>query len=390
MASIRKRTWRWRGAERTVWMCDYFDNTGKRRAKSFATKAAAQDWMTTTLHEVKIGVHSPLSTSITVTEAWERWIEHCEAERLEPGTIKQRRQHLNLHVKPYIGRERLASLTTPGIHKFDADLRTGTRSVAMRRKVLTNLKTMLTFCQGQGLVAQNVARGVKIKNNDRNDSGPLREGIDFPSKAEIRALIGNVSDRWRAFLLTTIFTGMRASELRGLRWSDVDVTKGEIHVRQRADAWRNIGAPKSKAGKRDIPLTPMVVNALRQWQATCPIGNGELGLVFPNGSGNIESHTNIVKRFWHPLQIKAGVASDTGKVDTEGQPILEAKYGFHAIRHAAASLFIAHLGWTPKRVQAVLGHASITMTFDRYGHLFEDRDGDKEAMKKLEAAVVAA
>jgi integrase len=53
-------------------------------------------------------------------------------------------------------------------------------------------------------------------------------------------------------------------------------------------------------------------------------------------------------------------------------------------------LFIAHLGWTPKRVQAVLGHASISMTFDRYGHLFADHEGDREAMKKLEAAIVAA
>ena len=51
---------------------------------------------------------------------------------------------------------------------------------------------------------------------------------------------------------------------------------------------------------------------------------------------------------------------------------------------------MAALGWTPKRVQSVLGHASITMTFDRYGHLFEDRVGDKEAMKKLEAAIIAA
>jgi integrase len=65
-------------------------------------------------------------------------------------------------------------------------------------------------------------------------------------------------------------------------------------------------------------------------------------------------------------------------------------YGFHALRHAAASLFIAHLGWTPKRVQTVMGHASIQMTYDRYGHLFEDRESDREAMKKLEAAVVAA
>ena len=69
-----------------------------------------------------------------------------------------------------------------------------------------------------------------------------------------------------------------------------------------------------------------------------------------------------------------------------GQP----RYRFHSLRHAAASLFIAHLGWTPKRLQEVMGHASITMTFDRYGHLFSDPEGDKEAMKKLEAAIVAA
>jgi integrase len=53
-------------------------------------------------------------------------------------------------------------------------------------------------------------------------------------------------------------------------------------------------------------------------------------------------------------------------------------------------MFIATLGWTPKRVQTVLGHASITMTYDCYGHLFQDSDSDKQAMKKLEAAVIAA
>jgi integrase len=67
-----------------------------------------------------------------------------------------------------------------------------------------------------------------------------------------------------------------------------------------------------------------------------------------------------------------------------------ARYPFHSLRHAAASLFIAHLSWTPKRVQAALGHSSIKMTFDTYGHLFADHEGDREAMKKLEAAIGVA
>jgi integrase len=370
MASIRKRTWTSRGIERSAWIVDYFDQGGNRRLKTFTTKKEADAWAVTALHEVSQGTHTPASTSVTVAEATERWIAHCEAEGLEFSTIKQRRQHLNLHIAPFIGREKLASLTTPRIIQFTIDLRAAGRSLAMRRKVLVNIKTILTFCQGQGLVAQNVARGVKIKADDRR-AGPLREGRDFPSKAEIRQIIDNVPDRWRAFVLTALFAGLRASELRGLRWQDVDLDEGLIHVRQRADAWGRIGPPKSAAGSRDIPLVPMVVNALRQWQSTCP--PGQFGLAFPNGAGNIE-------RVWNPLQVKCGIVTDGGK----------ARYGFHALRHAAASLFIAHLGWTPKRVQSVLGHSSITMTYDRYGHLFEDRDGDKEAMKKLEAAIVAA
>ena len=122
----------------------------------------------------------------------------------------------------------------------------------------------------------------------------------------------------------------------------------------------------------------MAINALGQWKLQCAAG--ELGLVLPNNAGRVDSLPNIQRRVWRPLQIKCGL------LDAAGEP----RYRFHSLRHAAASLFIAHLGWTPKRVQEVMGHASITMTFDRYGHMFSDPEGDKEAMKKLEAAIVAA
>jgi integrase len=60
------------------------------------------------------------------------------------------------------------------------------------------------------------------------------------------------------------------------------------------------------------------------------------------------------------------------------------------MRHAAASLFIQYLGWTPKRLQTVMGHSSITMTFDLYGHMFENVESDRADMAKIEAAVRAA
>jgi integrase len=393
MASIRKREWTSGGQPRAAWVVDYADQAGKRRLKTFATKREAEAWAVTALHEVKQGIHTPASSSITIADAFQRWIDHCEAEGLEFGTLRQRRQHLRLHVVPFIGQERLSTLTVPRVHQFDADLRAAGRSVAMRRKVLTNLKTAISFAQGQGLVAQNVARAVKIKSTDREGSGPIREGVDFPSKAELKGLIDCVSTepgfgRWRAFIVTAIFTGMRISELRGLSWRDVDLDARVLHVRQRADAWRRIGPPKSKAGKRDIPLAPIVVNALHEWRTQCPKGN--LDLVFPNKKGNVETIQNLRERVFIPLQLAAGLATEGDKGIPDDKPIMVGKYGFHALRHAAASLFIAHLDWTPKRVQAVMGHSSIKMTFDLYGHLFEDQEADREAMKKIEAAIVAA
>lgn len=377
MASIRKRTWTSRGVEHTAWVLDYADQAGKRRLKTFKTKKEADAWAVTALHEVKQGTHTAASASVTVAASWERWIADCESNGLEYGTLLQRRQHLRLHVTPFIGGVKLSSLTAPAVYKFDGDLRDAGRSLAMRRKVIVNLKTMLSFAQGQGLVAQNCAASVRIKSDVRSKPAKLKAGVDSPTKEEICELLDNVSDRWRAFFVVAIFCGLRASELRGLRWADIHLDAGTLTVSQRADAWRRIGEPKSAAGKRDIPLTPMAVNALKQWKLACPIG--ELGLAFPNNAGRIDSLPNIQRRVWGPLQLKCGLA------DAAGKP----RYGFHSLRHAAASLFIAHLGWTPKRVQSVLGHASITMIFDRYGHLFEDIEGDREAMRKLEAAVVA-
>jgi integrase len=374
MASIRKRFWISRGIQKEKWVADYVDQTGTRRLKTFANRKAADAWLVTARHEVKSGTHTATSASETVATCFERWIDHSEAEGLERGTLRQRRQHLRLHIAPFIGREKLSNLTVPRINEFLEQLRDAGRSIAMRRKILTNLKTAISFAQRQGRVAQNVARGVRFKSTDqRHSGGPLREGIDFPSKAELRLMIDAAPDRVRAFIVTAIFTGMRISELRGLPWPDVDLDAGVIHVRQRADAWGHLGPPKSKAGSRDIPLAPITINALRQWRLACP--RGELDLVFPNRYGRVQTLQNLRERVLLPLQRSCGIS---------------AGYGFHALRHAAASSFIAHLGWTPKRVQAVMGHASIQMTFDRYGHLFADAEGDREAMQRLEVAVLTA
>lgn len=184
----------------------------------------------------------------------------------------------------------------------------------------------------------------------------------------------------RPLLLTAIFTGLRASELRGLPWSAVDLDNRSLTVFQRADRYNQIGRPKSGAGDREVPLTPIVVNALREWKLACP--KGDLDLVFPNGSGNVESLGNIVNRALKPPQQRAGVLVD-GK----------AKYtGMHALRHWYASWCINRtkdggLGLPPKTVQERMGHSSITMTLDVYGHLFP-RGDDADELAAAEASLL--
>jgi hypothetical protein len=235
--SIRKRTWKSNVTEQTAWVVDYVDQSGKRRLKTFVLKKDAEAWATIARHEVAQGLHASV-TKINVEEMVTLWIQHSKDEGLERGTIEQRAQHLRLHIVPFIGREKLATLTTPRVNAFLDQLRDAGRSVAMRRKILTSVRSALAFARGCGLVAQNVASGIKVKSDARHTTaGPLRAGQDFPTKAELKLLIDRAPERWRPFFVTAIFTGMRASELRGLRWSDVDLDAGTIHVRQRADKW---------------------------------------------------------------------------------------------------------------------------------------------------------
>ena len=157
-----------------------------------------------------------------------------------------------------------------------------------------------------------------------------------------------------------------------MRWVDVDLKRGAIQVRQRADRYSTIGRLKSEAGERTVPLPPMVVNALREHRVACPKGNPDL--VFPNGAGNVENYSNIIKRGLIPSMIKAGIT------DADGN----AKYtGIHTLRHFYASWCINRrtdggLELPLKVVQARLGHASIQMTADVYGHLFPRGDDGAE------------
>jgi integrase len=404
--SVRKRTWTTpKGEAKESWIVDYSDQAGKRHIKTFARKKDADAYHAKVRVEVGEGTHTADSASITIAKAGEKWLESCQAHKLEPTTIDAYAQHLELHIKPFLGRVKLSQLTAPMVRDFADRLRRGDpapgveegapRSAAMIKRIVGSLGSIIADAQERGLISRNVVRDLRARRKkgierraERRQRGKLKAGVDIPTPAEIRAIVGALEGRWRPLLLTAIFTGLRASELRGLRWENVDLKKSVLHVRERADRYLTIGPPKTESGERTVPLPPIVVNTLREWKLQCP--KSELGLVFPSGAGAIEYHSNIVARGLQPAQVRAGVtipaldAKGKPQRDKDGNPIVVAKYsGLHSLRHFYASWLINRradggLELPPKVVQERLGHSSILMTMDVYGHLFPRDDHSAE------------
>jgi integrase len=398
--SVRKRTWTSPKGEKEAWIVDYVDQNNNRHIETYGRKKDADERHAAIKVEVSKGIHTPSSRSLTVAQAANDWLNFVELEDRERSSLVLYRQVVEQHIIPRIGGEKLAKLTTPRINAFRDDL-LGTCGRKLAKRVLGNLKSILRDARRRGNVAQNVADGVTIATDKRGD-GRLEVGIDIPLPAEISKILAAATSGWkRALLVTAVFTGLAISELRGLRWTDLDLAKRELHVRQRADRYNAIGRPKSKSSTSTIPIGPFVVNTLREWKLKCPgrdtgkkdaEGNPikDQHLVFPTRTGRVASRSNIIIAILWPTQIAAGVTSPAldrdgnPKLDDNGKPVLKAKYtGLHALRHFYASWCINRkvdggLELPAKMVQERLGHANIAMTLDTYGHLFPRGDDGRE------------
>jgi integrase len=255
--SVRKRVL---NDDETRWQVDYRDGAGRRRHRQFRTKREADAFHARARTEVAAGVHTPDSTSITVAEAADLWIARCERDELERTTILAYQQHVNLHIVPFIGTVKLSRLSAPAVNAFRDRLLAAGRSRDMVRRVLASLAALVGEAQARGLVATNNVRTVTRTKRKRSEGQ-----IEMPTKDELRALIAATPDRHRPLILTALLAGLRGSELRGLLWNDVDLKAGEIKICRRVDRFNKFGPPKSEAGTRTIPMSPLLLNTLKAW-----------------------------------------------------------------------------------------------------------------------------
>lgn len=392
MATVKKRSWRTaRGEHKEAWRVSYTDREGERQHKQFGLKRDAEAYRIKVEGEIAAGIHTPDSKSVTVGEAANIWIAACEANGCDRGTLKTYREIVNRHIRPQLGSEKLSRLSAPRVIVF-RDAMMLTRSHAMASKAVRHLSMILAEAMRRGLVAQNVARPVKV----RRPRGEKRQGLakraEIPPIAHLKAML-EAADRLAhedpclpVLLRVVMLCGLRASEVRGFPWSNANLKAPDLTVSQRADRWNEIGPPKSGAGHRIIPIGPSLATALKAWKLRCP--PSPLGLMFPNRRGGVIDQRGFI-RLLLKVQIAAELAIDTGNRDAKGNVSWRPRYDWHHLRHVAASNWLNE-GIDLKRLQTWIGHESIQLTIDIYGHLIVDAKKDAALAAGSEAALLGA
>jgi integrase len=262
---------------------------------------------------------------------------------------------VRVHISPTLGRVKLKNLTPAHVRslcreKLDSGL--APRTVQYIHRTLSRA---LKQAVSDGLIPRNAAGSVKAPQPRSEEIRPL-------DREQVRAFLEAVSgDRLEALYVVAITAGVRAGELLGLKWEDVDLEAGMLQVRRtlsEARSGRIFEAPKSGKGRR-IRLTRMATEALRghrkrQIEEKLRLGSlwQEDGLVFPSQVGTPIGGRNLIRHF----KIRLGRAG------------LPSTFRFHDLRHTCATLLLRQ-GVHVKLVQELLGHGDVSLTLNTYSHV---------------------
>lgn len=330
----------------------------KRRREwrsGYRTRKEAEAALAEYLHDRATG--SSLERSkLTVGELLARWLDDHARTRVRPSTYQSYRTQVRRHLIPALGAIKLTSLTPLQVERhYTAAIASGLspRSVVYQHRLL---REALQQAVRWRLVGRNVADAVTPPRGSRPEMHALS-----PEHVQklLRAAEG---DPQHALLYTAIYTGLRRSEIIGLRWDDVDLDRGTAAIRQTVQRLPGqgfvYGEPKTPKGRRQIALPPSAVEVLRRHRAEQiehrlrlgPVWTDK-GLVFTNPTGGPVDPSGLTRRFARLLK-----AADLPSVR------------FHDLRHTHASLMLRQ-GVHPKIVSERLGHATVGITLDTYSHV---------------------
>jgi len=302
-----------------------------------------------------------VESRVTVGDWGERWLTvSLPASSRKPTTQETYARLARRHITSgSLADVRLDALTPSKVEAWVSQL-LDQRSQATARQVHAILCMMLDGAVREGLVRRNVARSVSKPRVG------AREASMFTSHQVGLLLAEARGDRLSPLLSLIAYTGMRRGEALAIRWSDVDLKAGAVRVTgtlARVDGQLTRLDPKTAHGRRVVPLVPEAVEALREarlQQARERLAAGpawtDSGYAFTTEVGTPVDPRNALRWFYG---VRDRVNAAHG-LDLDGS--------LHTFRHAAASVLLAN-GVPMPVVSEVLGHSSISITVDMYGHM---------------------
>lgn len=347
-----------------LWQVLFRDETGRQRGQSFPSEKEAKRFRAKVETQLVEGEFiDPSYGEVRFGD----WLRLWEQSRVVSRTTAAAEQSLiRNHVRPAFEHMPLRSITKLRVQGWVAELgqRLAPASVAKAYRVL---QAVMEAAVDEGLVRQSPCRGVSLP----------RRRVDervFLTVEQVGALVAELPERYRGLVLLAYLTGMRWSELAGLRVKRLDMLRARLEVAevaQEVSGQITFGPPKSRASRRVITLDPATLEVLAEHLRAYPAGREDL--VFRSQRGHPLSRTIFRSRVWKPAVERAGLTA-IGPT-------------FHSLRHSHVASLIAD-GAPMKAVQQRLGHSSIGITYDTYGHLEESVDTELLAGLERRAQLV--
>jgi len=346
----------------------YRDSRGKERKAFARTLAEARDLKTTLVADVKRGEYRQLSraTFADYAPTWIRSYAGRTSRGIRDTTKADYARELGLDpdtLEPldpargalkFFGRMRLTEIEPRDVKDYAADVAGRGVKPNTVRLALAPVKALLATAVEDGLIRSNPTAGVRIA---QANGGDVDEHEDEKVKAltedELRALLAAVPDEWRLLVTLLAHAGLRVSEALPLRWSDVDFGRRRLRVR-RSLSRGHIGPPKTRHGRRDVPLTEAMTRVLWNARKAPGVDAADAALIFPARDGGPLDRTQVYR------VVKAAAQK-------AGAPWA----GLHTLRHTCATILFRR-GWNAVQVQKFLGHHSPAFTLAVYVHLLPD------------------
>lgn len=328
------------------------DRNGRQFKRTAQTMAAARSLQAALRNEIDEGAthHASRMTFAEYAVEWGRTYAGRTSRGIRPLTLRDYRRTIERDAVPYFGSMQLADIQPRDIKGYAAHIADNGCSNNTVRLRLAPLRALLATAFEDGLIRANPAAGLRNVYGRRLQDEAVAKAL---TDTQLEALLEAASSEHNREILRFIAeTGLRIGEFVALRWDDVDLDRGRVSVVRRYYQG-TVDTPKSKFGIRVVPLTPSMVERLRdRREALRPAGADPL---FPTTSGTMLDPKNVLDRAMKPAARAAGV------------PWAH----LHTLRHTCASRLFRS-GWNAKQVQMMLGHHSPAFTLATYVHLMPD------------------